>query len=384
MEALIRGCKSPRLGLVYRHQLKTLKPQRCGLNNYAAMKQVDRVDADLHEQNRHIDWYQEWTLKRGKPLVLKARGPLIRSGPMKALTKWFQPAGVHHVHRTHKVMTDYLRSFAAVPFPYELTYPQTRRRNLYGDAVQDFITTLKSTESPTTPTPDAALGKILESHIPTALAENTQRLLRFDAPLALLDAGLRFNLDEIGKPMSGLQGVRANPLQKLYIAQAPLNRLPKELQEDVPTPRVVKFAGRGDIYDSSLWLGLEPTYTPFHRDPNPNLFVQLCSRKVVRLCPPDDGERIYASVQARLGRPATNSNIRGVEMMEGEERGFLHHEIWWDRSWDEDVARIKNTSMVEATLSAGDALFIPQGWWHSFKSCDKGGWLNGSVNWWFR
>jgi len=36
----------------------------------------------------------------------------------------------------------------------------------------------------------------------------------------------------------------------------------------------------------------------------------------------------------------------------------------------------------QTELDAGDALFIPKGWWHSVKGLGDG--INGSVNWWFR
>lgn len=36
---------------------------------------------------------------------------------------------------------------------------------------------------------------------------------------------------------------------------------------------------------------------------------------------------------------------------------------------------------LEATLSPGDGLYIPQGWYHTFKG-DAG--ISASANWWFR
>ncbi|KAL8814953.1 MAG: hypothetical protein Q9223_005871 [Gallowayella weberi] len=98
---------------------------------------------------------------------------------------------------------------------------------------------------------------------------------------------------------------KADSSQRLYVAQASIDRLPELLQKDVPTPELVARAGKGDVYDSSIWLGVAPTYTPLHRDPNPNMYLQLAGR-------------------------------------------------------------------FEAELDAGQALFIPQGWWHSVKSVGTG------------
>jgi len=162
---------------------------------------------------------------------------------------------------------------------------------------------------------------------------------------------------------------------ELYIAQSSLTDLPEALRVDLTTPELVLRAGRGDIYNSSIWLGTEPTYTPLHRDPNPNLFCQLCSHKVARLLPPAQGDRLFFEVQARL-RQQANSRIRTTAMMEGKEREVLREAIWGGDTLAE--------GLYEAELGPGDALFIPKGWWHSVKSRESEGQLNGSVNWWFR
>jgi len=128
------------------------------------------------------------------------------------------------------------------------------------------------------------------------------------------------------------------------------------------------------VYDSSIWLGQAPTYTPLHRDPNPNLFVQLAGKKYVRLFKPDIGRAIFARVQESIGGSAS-ATMRGEEMMQGAEKKALDVEVWQD---DAHYA----SSAWEAELDGGDALFIPKGWWHSIKGVGNG--MTGSVNWWFR
>lgn len=166
----------------------------------------------------------------------------------------------------------------------------------------------------------------------------------------------------------------ALPTAKIYIAQASLADLPKEMQADLPTPELVLNAGKGDVYDSSLWLGQAPTYTPLHRDPNPNLFVQLAGKKVVRLYAPRTGNAIFSKVQEVIGGSAS-ATMRGEEMMQGREKELLEQEVWGDGEDTVDGA-------MHAELDAGDALFIPKGWWHSIKGVGDS--INGSVNWWFR
>ncbi|KAI9839855.1 MAG: hypothetical protein M1819_000045 [Sarea resinae] len=162
-------------------------------------------------------------------------------------------------------------------------------------------------------------------------------------------------------------------VDRLYLAQAQVTSLPKQLRDDLPVPSLVASAGKGDIYDTNLWIGLAPTYTSLHRDPNPNLFVQLAGKKTVRLYTPEDGARIFQRIQAKLGRGGSAA-FRGEEMMHGEEKVFLEKEVWGDGA-GEEVGQ-------EAQLERGDSLFIPKGWWHSIKGVGNG--VIGSVNWWFR
>ncbi|CAG8157374.1 unnamed protein product [Penicillium salamii] len=153
----------------------------------------------------------------------------------------------------------------------------------------------------------------------------------------------------------------------LYLAQCQLLDLPPLLRTDFPTPTLVSQAGRGDIYDTNVWIGHPPTYTPLHRDPNPNLFVQLAGEKVVRLLAPDEGHAVFAGVRARLGKSGDRgaAAFRGEEMMQGGERALLDEVVW-------------GTDGLEARLGAGDGLFIPKGWWHSIKGVGEG--VTGSVS----
>jgi len=181
------------------------------------------------------------------------------------------------------------------------------------------------------------------------------RLQRFHAPLSVF-----------------LQAMEMRHRPSIYIAQAQLSDLPKQLQGDLPTPYLVKEAGKGDVYDANLWMGIPPTYTPLHKDPNPNLFVQLASSKRIRLFNPVVGAAIFRHVQSTLGGSAS-ATFRGNEMMEGPERAALDEAVW---------GKVLSRQGFEATVSPGDALFIPKGWWHTIKSIGPD--INASVNWWFR
>ncbi|KFA70867.1 hypothetical protein S40288_09909 [Stachybotrys chartarum IBT 40288] len=295
----------------------------------------------------------------GRPLVYRARvgSPAVH---LPAVDKWFSnssPAGDTCSSGKTSVLSSYMAEFLDWPFPYELVIQDASRAQ--DSPVRAFGDWLLSSRD--------MMDQMLAGIIQPAVAEGENRaFFQLYAPLRLLAKALEFNA------LSDRPG--SQPVQ-LYIAQSSLSDLPEPLQHDLPTPYLVQKAGKGDVYSSSVWLGTEPTYTPLHRDPNPNLFCQICSSKVVRLLPPSLGEQLFIQVQARIHQRA-NSRIRTSEMMEGKEREEMHRAVWEpDTPIDE---------LVEARLDSGDALFIPQGWWHSVKSRQSDGSLNGSVNWWFR
>ncbi|KEF56476.1 uncharacterized protein A1O9_08057 [Exophiala aquamarina CBS 119918] len=231
----------------------------------------------------------------------------------------------------------------------------------------------------------------------TSSSPEDETFQRTEAPLGILLAYLSSNASKnptytLNQPSS----------QSIYLAQCSLTALPPSLQQDIPTPDLIARSGpiKGDIYASSLWLGRPPTYTPLHRDPNPNIFIQLAGQKVVRLLPPEVGAAVFADVQARIHHDhdhntSSSATIRGEDMMSGPEKAVLHAAIWPSESGSNDstdspshtrapppYAQLLSRYAQETTLSTGDALFIPKGWWHSVKGIGAG--VTASANWWFR
>ncbi|EUC32866.1 hypothetical protein COCCADRAFT_37221 [Bipolaris zeicola 26-R-13] len=201
----------------------------------------------------------------------------------------------------------------------------------------------------------------LEVTRPSAHNVQNETFDRVEAPFSLLLAH-----------MGAMEGQDV----RLYLAQHLLEDLPAELNKDLPTPLtfLTCLKARGDIYASSLWMGRPPTRTPLHRDPNPNLFVQLAGKKKIRMMTPEVGRGVFERVRQQIRGAAGDANMRGAEMMQGREMEDLENAVWGEnengvRGW-------------ETTLTTGDALYIPLGWWHAVKGVGEG--ANGSVNWWFR
>ncbi|KAK1725253.1 JmjC domain-containing protein [Colletotrichum acutatum] len=304
----------------------------------------------------NIEKFRRSSFTPGKPLLFGQSSNPAQQSSFSASSKWFVQTQDANQNPTTK-FTPYMNQFAHHMFPYEFISPQIAEDSgVLVNTTTQFLAWLASDPDP--------MGAVLAGIVHAASHPDASepKFSSFVAPLQLLLKVVEFN------------SLHEKKIKQLYIAQAQLPDLPLELQEDLPVPRLVLEAGKGDVYNSSLWLGLEPTYTPLHRDPNPNLFCQLLGSKTVRLLPPSSGDRLYRQVQTQL-QQSGSSRIRSTEMMEGRERVAMNTAIWGLES-HEDI--------TEAQLSPGNALFIPKGWWHSVKSGHHDGRLNASVNWWFR
>ncbi|BCR84921.1 putative JmjC domain protein [Aspergillus chevalieri] len=264
-------------------------------------------------QNGRIDRFREQYFVPELPAILPRQ--FFRDIP--AVERWFHPATQNDDTPRLRLNTEYLEQHGSSAFvPLELTQP--------------------STSGPT----------------------NSELSFRqFHAPLSLF--------------LQWMQTAETNPQQstRLYLAQCQLSDLPQILRGDFPVPDLVARAGRGDVYDANVWIGHPPTYTPLHRDPNPNLFVQMAGEKVVRLVSPDEGLGLFATVRRQLGKSGNReaAAIRGEEMMQGPERALLEKVVWGDAdTWSSEKEG------YEARLGPRDGLFIPKGWWHSIKGVGEG------------
>ncbi|CAG8950594.1 hypothetical protein HYFRA_00002803 [Hymenoscyphus fraxineus] len=293
-----------------------------------------------HGEDTMIEEFRRRAFIPETPVLIRSEDPArgILDGVVGAGRRWFETdsdsdSGVENGSggiRKAKVVMEYLGRFGDTILPYELVLPANSDGGVKwgkGDEEENIgkilgLVAQRRIQDLERPLLDEAIADLYAQTTPF------QTFHRFHAPLSLL----------LYASQSSSQSRHPIPkpkLQNLYIAQAQLLSLPPELRADLRTPSLVLRAGKGDIYDANLWLGIPPTYTPLHADPNPNLFVQLAGRKRVRLFPKEVGRGMLGV--ARNG--GSGIGFRGEEMMEGEERRVLD---------------------------------------------GVGGGVNGSVNWWFR
>lgn len=274
-------------------------------------------------QDARVDTFRQQCFIPEKPAVL----PRSQFRDLPASKNWFQPSANTERPET-RLNVEYLQSHAADAFvPLELTETAPSDDHKCAGGSSDQNTT------------------------------NIVSFRKFHAPLTLFLEWMR--LAET-TPQS----------TRLYLAQCQLLDLPPILRQDFPTPDIITQAGKGDVYDTNVWIGHPPTYTPLHRDPNPNLFVQLAGQKVVRLLAPTDGQAVFSAIRRQLGRSGSKdaAAFRGEEMMQGREGALLDKMVWGVRMSTDSGDGVG----YEARLEAGDALFIPKGWWHSIRGVGDG------------
>lgn len=127
----------------------------------------------------------------------------------------------------------------------------------------------------------------------------------------------------------------------------------------------------GDIYNRTLWVGPQGSFTPFHRDPNHGVYSQLVGSKVFHLAPPAaekilEPNRGWQENTSRL--PVSVGKVAELEGGEREKWGKVLKEI----------SEMEGACVAE--LGVGDSVLIPAGWWHSA----EGGSAGAGVNVWFR
>ncbi|KAL3420631.1 JmjC domain-containing protein [Phlyctema vagabunda] len=331
---------------------------------------VKRISCPLDRVN--VEKFRELAFLPQLPMLISPDAKLYPdsiASVVPAASKWFQTLYPTHnsAHMGRYVIPaqEYLSPFAETIVPYETTITAESQD------IQAFESTWPLNEFGKRSHYDEfiyeATHNFEESYLdidkPPAQEKPTPRFCRFNAPLSLFLKAFEPRSADIPQ------------IKHLYIAQAQISELPHQLRDDLPTPELVKKAGKGDIYDTSIWMGLQPTYTPLHKDPNPNLFIQIANSKTVRLYSPTIGASIFREAQAYIGA-SSSASFRGTEMMQGSEKEVLEEIVWGSST---------SVHGMEVVLNPGDALFIPKGWWHSIKSHDSGmREVNASVNWWFR
>jgi Cupin-like domain len=138
----------------------------------------------------------------------------------------------------------------------------------------------------------------------------------------------------------------AAPGSASHYVMAPTWNLPAAFQHDYRVPRYCEGAPH---LRAKFWLGKGGTVTPMHRDVPHNLHVHLTGRKRWLLYPPG-----AANIYPR----GLMSGMPNFSSVDPENPDYHRH------------PRFRAATAFTATLTDGDTLYIPRGWWHHTRSLD--------------
>lgn len=321
-----------------------------------------------------------------------------------------RPQSTHSTHSTHSIPSPtYLplplisdpSTFATLPtqnhhhyHPSPCAFPQGYFTSHIPAITQWFLppSSNPSTTTPTTTSPNCGL-KIwsFSSTLHTLADANPDLLVPIEAtfhPPATTDkkpTSMHTKFSQTYLPLSlfltYLLSPRSPNLPSMYLAQHHIP--PHHPLRDALTPPPPLVPARM-VGDPTLWLGSAVSATsPLHRDPRPNLFVQMAGRKRVVLFEPKQGETVMGEL---LGNEAARKRLRGEEMMEGFERAKVDGWVWGfpeiaQVQQQEEHKSCDNTVEVnldhdqgrrifgyEIEVGSGDGIYIPKGWWHAVRA----------------
>ncbi|CAL2044942.1 unnamed protein product [Caenorhabditis brenneri] len=146
--------------------------------------------------------------------------------------------------------------------------------------------------------------------------------------------------------------------QQLYLAQHRLFDQVPHLRKDVIIPDICFSESTStENVDMNMWIGPSDTVSPLHTDPRKNMFVQIHGTKLFRMVSPDDSESVYPF-------DGIISNTSQIDVEHPDMESFP------------DFSKVR---VFDAIVNAGDALFIPEKWWHFVRSTTP----SISISFWF-
>jgi lysine-specific demethylase 8 len=127
-----------------------------------------------------------------------------------------------------------------------------------------------------------------------------------------------------------------------------------------------------DSYNS-LWVGPAGYVTGLHVDPGDTILFQLFGNKQVLLFGPDETQYLYEENRGELFDKFEAAPLR-LRISPVPYR-VLRDGVRWSRARPfvdsgDDHPRLKLAQSLEARIGPGDALYIPDQWWHTVRSLD--------------
>lgn len=129
----------------------------------------------------------------------------------------------------------------------------------------------------------------------------------------------------------------------------------------------------GETPYRSLWIGPPRYVTGLHVDPGDTLLFQLHGRKTVLLFAPTQTPYLYEEPRETRAPKFATSPLQ--DRLDGAMFRTLRDKVAWARAqpFSPDFTRfplLAEAECIEAEISLGDTLYIPDRWWHAVRSID--------------
>lgn len=149
--------------------------------------------------------------------------------------------------------------------------------------------------------------------------------------------------------------------KRFYLQQHPMNHFP-EIQDDISLP-TFSHGIKYKLMMQNLWVSQKDYHTPLHFDWVDNILTQIQGEKSILLYPPEDINYLcpYQPKKNVLLCNTHTSRIPNVDVLDS----------FYDKT--------RHATPYHSKITAGDALFIPKGWWHDIRTLSS---PSISVNFW--
>jgi len=152
-----------------------------------------------------------------------------------------------------------------------------------------------------------------------------------------------------------------------------LRRLPQLIEELERFSPFSSHASTSDGRYKALWIGPPGYVTGLHTDPGDTMLFQLHGRKHVLLFAPDQTQFLYEKDREERQQKFDGAPLQS--RLDSSEFGVLRDQVRWCdvQPFDPDVDRFplfRQAHCIEAYICPGDALYIPDQWWHAVRSLD--------------
>ena len=114
------------------------------------------------------------------------------------------------------------------------------------------------------------------------------------------------------------------------------------------------------IYSLLSWIGPKSTITGFHADWAENINVQIKGKKAFYIVSPKYNKNMYPSETYERFSTASLVDLKNSE--------------------DAKFPMFEKCKIIKVVLNAGDAIYLPKGWWHYVESLEPS--INVSVHYW--